>query len=53
VHRYIDLLFELVRDGKVVLNDIITHELPLSEAVYAYDIFKHKKNDCIKVVLKP
>jgi S-(hydroxymethyl)glutathione dehydrogenase / alcohol dehydrogenase len=52
-HKYIDELFSLVRDGKVVLNDIITHRLPLSEATHAYDIFKNKKDECVKVVLKP
>lgn len=53
VQKYIDHLFELVRNGKVVLNDIITHKLPLSEASHAYDIFKNKQDDCVKVVLKP
>lgn len=50
---YIDQCFEMVRQGKVVLNDIITHRLPLSMASDAYDMFKHKKDDCVKVVLKP
>lgn len=53
VQKYIDALFDLVREGKVVLNDIITHKLPLAEASNAYDMFKHKKDDCVKVVLKP
>jgi alcohol dehydrogenase len=53
VHRYMDHLFDIVRDGKVVLNDIITHKLPLSDAAKGYDMFKHKKEDCVKVVLKP
>lgn len=53
VHRYIDQLFELVQNRKVVLDDIITHHLPLSEATKGYDMFKHKKNDCVKVVLRP
>jgi S-(hydroxymethyl)glutathione dehydrogenase/alcohol dehydrogenase len=53
VHRYMDQLFELVREGKVVLNDIITHKIPLAEARHGYDIFKHKKEDCVKVILKP
>ena len=52
-HLYIDQCFELVRSGKVVLDDIITHRLPLSRASEAYDMFKNKKNDCVKVVLKP
>ena len=53
VQNYIDELFELVRDGKVVLNDIISHRLPLAQAAHAYDIFKKKEDDCVKVVLKP
>jgi len=32
---------------------VITHRLELSEAPQGYDIFKHKEDDCIKVVLKP
>lgn len=32
---------------------IITHTLPLEEAPHGYDIFKHKRDGCVKVVLKP
>jgi S-(hydroxymethyl)glutathione dehydrogenase / alcohol dehydrogenase len=53
VHMYIDECFELVKSGKVVLDDVITHRLPLSKASEAYDLFKNKKDDCVKVVLKP
>ncbi len=53
VHIYIDHLMKLVQEGKVVLDDIITHRLPLSEAAHAYDIFKNKEDNCVKVVLKP
>lgn len=52
-HVYIDECFEMVRSGKVVLNDIITHRLPLSKASEAYDMFKNKTDDCVKVVMKP
>jgi alcohol dehydrogenase len=52
-HVYIDECFEMVRSGKVVLDDIITHRLPLSQALEAYDMFKNKTDDCVKVVLKP
>jgi S-(hydroxymethyl)glutathione dehydrogenase/alcohol dehydrogenase len=52
-HVYIDQCFELVRAGKVTLDDIITHKLPLSQASEAYDMFKHKTDDCVKVVMKP
>lgn len=53
VHRYIDNLISLVQDGKVVLDDIITHNVPLSEASRMYDIFNKKEDNCMKVVLKP
>jgi alcohol dehydrogenase len=52
-HVYIDQCFDMVRSGKVVLDDIITHRLPLTQAPEAYDMFKHKTDDCVKVVLKP
>ncbi|HYD21535.1 MAG TPA: zinc-dependent alcohol dehydrogenase [Flavipsychrobacter sp.] len=52
-HMYIDQCFEFVRSGKVVLDDIITHRLPLSKASEAYNMFKNKTDDCVKVVMKP
>ena len=53
VLNYIDHLIELVKTEKVVLDDIITHKLPLSEVSHAYKIFDEKEEDCVKVVLKP
>jgi S-(hydroxymethyl)glutathione dehydrogenase/alcohol dehydrogenase len=53
VLNYIDHLIELVTTGKVVLDDIISHTLPLSQVSHGYDIFKNKEEDCVKVVLKP
>ena len=53
VQKYIDELFGIVQEGKVTLNDIITHRLPLSDASRAYDMFKKKEDDCVKVVLTP
>ncbi|KEQ31150.1 dehydrogenase [Pedobacter antarcticus 4BY] len=53
VLNYIDKLIELVKEEKVVLDDIITHTLPLSEVAHGYQIFDEKQEDCVKVVLKP
>ena len=53
VHNYIDHLIDLVQTGKVTLEDIITHKVPLSEASKMYDIFNNKQDNCVKVVLKP
>jgi S-(hydroxymethyl)glutathione dehydrogenase/alcohol dehydrogenase len=53
VLNYIDILIALVNEGKVVLDDIISHTLPLEQAAYGYEIFDKKEEDCVKVVLKP
>jgi S-(hydroxymethyl)glutathione dehydrogenase / alcohol dehydrogenase len=53
VLNYIDHLIDLVKNEKVVLDDIITHTLPLSDASRGYEIFDKKEEDCVKVVLKP
>lgn len=53
VHNYIDHLIDLVETGKVTLEDIITHKVPLAEAAKMYDIFDKKQDNCVKVVLKP
>lgn len=51
--KYIDKLLAYVVEGKVKLDDIITHRLPLTEIAHAYDIFKMKEDGCVKVVLDP
>ncbi len=51
--KHIDLLLQYVVDGKVKLDDIITHRLPLSKIAHGYEIFKNKEEDCVKVVLDP
>jgi threonine dehydrogenase-like Zn-dependent dehydrogenase len=52
-HKHIDKLLRHVANGDVRLDDIISHRLPLSQAPHGYDIFRHKKDNCTKVVLKP
>src|SRR3984885_6659873 len=47
-HKYIDELLKYVVEGKVKLDDIITHRLPLSQIAHAYKIFKEKEEDCVK-----
>jgi len=53
VHKYIDELIPLVEEGKVILNDILTHTLPLTEVSHGYEIFKKKEDNCVKIILKP
>ncbi|GAA4389252.1 zinc-dependent alcohol dehydrogenase [Hymenobacter koreensis] len=52
-HKHIDKLLQHVANGDVRLDDIISHRLPLSQAPHGYDIFRHKKDNCTKVVLTP
>lgn len=53
VLNYIDHLIDLVKEEKVVLDDIITHRLPLSQVAQGYKIFDEKEDECVKVVLTP
>ena len=53
VINYIDHLINLVKEERVVLDDIISHVLPLSELSHGYEIFQKKEDDCVKIVLKP
>ena len=52
-HKHIDKLLAYVAEGKVKLDDIITHRLPLTDIAHGYDIFKNKEDNCVKVVLDP
>jgi S-(hydroxymethyl)glutathione dehydrogenase/alcohol dehydrogenase len=53
VHSYIDELMGLVKNNKVILDDIITHTFPLERAAEAYKMFCDKEDGCMKVVLRP
>ncbi|MBP1931167.1 zinc-dependent alcohol dehydrogenase [Ammoniphilus resinae] len=53
VIHYIPELYRMIKDNTFDPTDIITHRLPLEKAEFAYEIFDEKKDDCIKVVLKP
>lgn len=52
-HKHIDKLLAFVKEGKVKLDDIITHRLPLTRIADGYSIFKKKEDNCVKVVLDP
>lgn len=52
-HTYVDRILNLIKEGKFDATDIITHRLSLNDGGRAYEIFDQKKDNCIKVVLKP
>jgi len=53
VHKYLQPLLERVQNGEIDPSFVITHRMSLEDAPKGYDIFKKKKENCIKVVLKP
>jgi threonine dehydrogenase-like Zn-dependent dehydrogenase len=53
VQRYMRPLLDRIQNGEIDPTFIITHTMPLEQAAHGYDIFKHKLDDCEKVILKP
>jgi threonine dehydrogenase-like Zn-dependent dehydrogenase len=53
VHRYLKPLYERIRSGEIDPSFVVTHRLSLDTAPDAYETFKHKQDECVKVVLKP
>lgn len=53
IHRYLQPLLDRIQKGEIDPSFVITHRLPLEDAPRGYEIFKEKKDKCIKIVLKP
>ncbi|MDY0747565.1 zinc-dependent alcohol dehydrogenase [Paucibacter sp. R3-3] len=51
--RFMPELLQLISNGELRPEVIITHRLPLAEAARGYEIFNKKQEDCRKVVLVP
>jgi threonine dehydrogenase-like Zn-dependent dehydrogenase len=53
VQRYLRPLMERIQKGEIDPSFVVTHRLPLEEAPRGYQMFRDKRDECIKVVLKP
>lgn len=53
VHKYLPALMDHIVAGRIDPTFLISHTLPLEQAPHGYSIFKEKKENCTKVVLKP
>ena len=53
MHKYMRPLLQRIQNGEIDPSFVITHRLRLEEAPHGYEIFKHKQDHCIKIVLKP
>ena len=51
--KYMPMLLDRVLNGEIDPSAVFTHTLSLEETHKGYEIFKHKKDNCIKVLLKP
>ncbi len=53
VQRYLKPLLGKIKGGEIDPSFIITHRMALEDAPQGYESFKHKQDNCIKIVLKP
>jgi threonine dehydrogenase-like Zn-dependent dehydrogenase len=53
VQRYLRPLLERVENGDIDPSFVVTHTMALDDAPAGYETFKNKRDECVKVVLKP
>ncbi|MEN5366134.1 zinc-dependent alcohol dehydrogenase [Stenotrophomonas sp. TWI273] len=51
--RYLPRLLALAQQGSLLPRFMATHRMPLEDAVRGYDLFKHKKDGCVRAVFVP
>lgn len=51
--KYVPRLLEHVASGELDPSFLITHRMPLDKAPEGYDMFKHKKDGCVRVAFVP
>jgi threonine dehydrogenase-like Zn-dependent dehydrogenase len=52
-HRYIPMLLKRMASGELTTRHLATHEMPLDEAPRGYEMFKHKRDGCVRVAFRP
>jgi threonine dehydrogenase-like Zn-dependent dehydrogenase len=53
VNRWTDDLVKRIDDGQIDPSFVITHRAKLEQGPEMYKTFRDKKDNCIKVVLRP
>ncbi|MBV8886814.1 MAG: zinc-binding dehydrogenase, partial [Chroococcidiopsidaceae cyanobacterium CP_BM_RX_35] len=51
--KYMPRLLGHIIEGEVDPSAVFSHHLPLTEAKQGFELFKNKKDNCVKVLLKP
>ncbi|GII88043.1 glutathione-dependent formaldehyde dehydrogenase [Sphaerisporangium siamense] len=52
-HRYIPRLLDLIDRGELRTAHLATHTMSLDQAPRGYDMFKNKKDGCVRAVFRP
>lgn len=53
VNRWTDDLLRRIEAGEIDPSFVITHTVPLEQGPQMYQVFRDKRDSCVKVVLKP
>ncbi|MBI5034026.1 MAG: glutathione-dependent formaldehyde dehydrogenase [Chloroflexi bacterium] len=53
VQKYMKPLLDRIQRGEIDPAFVVTHRVGLDDTPEAYNLFKHKKDGCIKTVIKP
>jgi threonine dehydrogenase-like Zn-dependent dehydrogenase len=53
VHRYLRPLLERIERGEIDPSFVVSHHMTLDQAPHAYELFKHKQDNALKIVLNP
>jgi len=53
VHRYMKKLLSRIEAGEIDPSFVVSHDMNLNEAPRGYDMFMHKADEVMKVILRP
>ena len=51
--RYVERLFDHIERGEMDPSHLLTHPMPLEQGPHGYDLFKNKKEGCVRAVFAP
>ncbi len=52
-HRYIPMLLERMARGEIATEQLATHVMPLDDSPRGYELFKDKRDGCVRSVFRP
>ena len=52
VHRYMKPLLERIEKGEIDPSFVVSHQMNLDESAHGYDMFMHKQDDVMKIVMR-